>query len=259
MLMTRVIPCLLLKGTGLVKTVRFADEVYVGDAINAVRIFNEKEIDELIFLDILATVEDRPVNEDFLRDIAGECFMPLCYGGGVHSLEQMERIFGAGVEKVAINAAAVNDPGLIEQAARRFGSQSIVVAIDVRRSWRGRAQIYTQRGSRKHGLTPLQHARQAQECGAGEIFLNSIDADGTGSGYDLELLGEVASAVSVPVIACGGAGELEHFRDAVDAGASAVAAGSMFVFHGKHRAVLITYPEVHELEELFAIDAGCRR
>lgn len=253
-MLPRVIPCLLLRGTGLVKTVKFADPKYVGDAINAVRIFNEKECDELIFLDITATPTGRGPNFDIIRDIASECFMPLCYGGGITSMTQIEQLFKLGCEKVSINSAIYTHQQLIREASQAFGSQSIVAGIDVKRSLLGKAAVYSHSGTQVQKILPQEHARRVQDLGAGEILLNSIDRDGTQKGYDLDLLREVASAVSIPVVACGGAGKLSDFRDAINAGASAVAAGSFFVFHGKHRAVLITYPRRSELLELFATE-----
>lgn len=247
----RVIPCLLLRSGGLIKTVRFKDEKYVGDPLNAVRIFNEKEVDELCFLDVTATVEKRKPDIEFIREIAGECFMPFSYGGGISSLADIEAIFAAGVEKVVINNAAFDQRDMVRQAVKIYGSQSIVVAMDVRKSMFGRYSIVTHRATHDRKIDPVQHAREMEDLGVGELFLNSVDRDGTGQGYDIELVKRVAPAVSIPVIASGGAGKLEDFSSAVKAGASAVAAGSFFVFFGKHRAVLITYPVQAELQSLF--------
>ena len=252
MLRTRVVPCLLLRQAGLMKTVRFGDEKYVGDPINAIRILNEKEVDELILLDTYATPAGQAPRLDIVEAVAGECFMPLCYGGGITSVQQMEKLFWLGVEKVSINTAAVANPGLIREAANVFGSQSIVVAMDVKKTRFGGPKVHVARGTKNTGVDPVQHAVRMQEMGAGEILLHSVDRDGTGSGYDLELVHAVSRAVSIPVVASGGAGSLEHFRQAVQAGAAAVSAGSFFVFHGKHRAVLITYPEPAEVQRLFA-------
>jgi cyclase len=249
MLRTRVIPCLLLKGHGLVKTAQFRNPKYVGDPINAVRIFNEKEVDELTFLDITATVDQRMPQMKRILDIASECFMPLCYGGGIRDLEDIKEIFSLGVEKVAINTRAVEAPFFIREASDKFGSQSIVVAIDAKTNVEGRYEVFTRSGSVATGMDPARFAAQAEKMGCGEIFLNSIDRDGTQAGYDIELIKQVSRAVSIPVIACGGAGKLSDFAEAIEkGGASAVAAGSLFVFHGKHRAVLISYPSIQELE-----------
>lgn len=246
----RVMPCLLLKGAGLVKTYRFSKPVYVGDPINAVRIFNEKEVDELVVLDISATIEGREPAFEMLEEIAGECFMPLAWGGGIKRMDQIERVFKLGAEKVCINTAAVENPGLIRQAASAFGSQSIVVSLDVKRTMLGKYRVYTRGGRQKTHLDAVGFAQQMEESGAGEIFLTAIDRDGTMQGYDLELTRLVAEAVSIPVIACGGAGTLLDFSAVVrQARASAAAAGSLFVFHGRHRAVLISFPPQVELEK----------
>ncbi|HOI72955.1 MAG TPA: AglZ/HisF2 family acetamidino modification protein [Syntrophales bacterium] len=251
MLITRVIPCLLLKGRGLVKTVRFKDPTYVGDPINAIKIFNDKEVDELAFLDITATIEKRPPPYQVISEIASECFMPLAYGGGIRSLQEIEKIFSLGVEKVCLNSAAVEDPDLVRNAAKAFGSQSIVVSVDVKKSLFGKYEIFTHGGRRNARKDILAHVRHMEEMGAGELLLTSIDRDGTQQGYDLELVGRVAEAVGIPVIACGGAGGLSDITAAVKRGAAAAAAGSLFVFHGRHRAVLISYPSREELDAAF--------
>lgn len=252
MLTTRIIPCLLLRNQGLVKTVKFRDPKYVGDPINAVKIFNDKEVDELLFLDITATNERKRPSLKVIGEIASECFMPLAYGGGIRTLDDIREIFTVGVEKVCVNTHAVEDPLFISRAADIFGNQSIVVSIDVKKSLFGKYEVYTHSGSRNSKLDPVDHAVAMEQRGAGELFLNSIDRDGTQQGFDIELIRRVASAVHIPVIACGGAGTVEHLRQAVkDGGASAVSAGSMFVFHGRHRAVLISYPGQDELKTAF--------
>jgi cyclase len=249
MLKTRVIPCLLLKNEGLVKTVKFKDPKYVGDPINAVKIFNDKEVDELIFLDITATLEHRKPPVKLISEIATECFMPFCYGGGITNIEDIAELFKLGVEKVAINTQAVENPSLIKEAAERFGNQSIVVSIDVKKNMFGKYRVSTHGGRRATRLDPVDFAIRMQDAGAGELFLNSIDRDGTRQGYDLELIKKVSDSVNIPIIACGGAGSLDDFAQAVkQGGASAVSAGSMFVFQGQYRAVLITYPSQKELE-----------
>jgi len=241
---------LLLKGQGLVKTVKFKKPKYVGDPINAVKIFNDKEVDELICLDIEATVEGRSPPMKLISEIASECFMPLSYGGGVRDLEDIKTIFNLGVEKVIINSYAIENPDFVREVSRRYGSQSVVVAVDVKRNSLGRCEIFSLGGRKRTKLNLLDHVKEMEKLGAGEIFLNSIDRDGTMEGYDIEMVKRVTAAVSVPVIACGGAGKVMDFSEAVvKGGASAVAAGSMFVFHGKHRAVLITYPSINDLEE----------
>lgn len=251
MLRTRVIPCLLLRDGGLVKTTRFKDPVYVGDPINAIRIFNEKEVDELIFLDITASREGRGPTLQTIRDFASECFMPVGYGGGIRSLADARDVLALGIEKIVINTMALRRPELISEIAREFGAQAVVASIDAHKRLLGGYEVMDAGGTAKTGLKPVEHARRIVEMGAGEILINSIERDGTQSGYDLELIRGVADAVPVPVVACGGAGTLQHFRDAVTEGrASAVAAGSMFVFHGRHRAVLISYPSRSELERV---------
>ncbi len=246
----RVIPVLLLRNMGLYKSVKFKDHKYVGDPINAIKIFNEKEVDELVFLDITASINQQEPNYAILADIASECFMPLCYGGGVRSIEQIEKILYAGVEKVSLNTAAAEIPDLVNQAAKKFGSSTIVVSIDVKKSLFGGYSVYTKSGSKNNKVSPIEFAKKMEAEGAGEILLNSIDQDGTMNGYDLDLVKNISSQVGIPVIACGGAGSLDHMRAAVKQGASAVAAGSFFVFQGKHRAVLITYPDRKEIKSI---------
>ena len=252
MLKTRIIPCLLLKDSGLVKTRKFKDPKYVGDPINAVKIFNDKEVDELIFLDISATPNNRKPNYSLVKDIASETFMPFAYGGGITSLSDIEKLISQGSEKVVLNSIAYDTPTLVNEAAKKFGSQSIVVSIDVKKNFFGKQQVYIKCGKKCIGEFPEDWAKKMEDLGAGEIFINSIDNDGMQKGYDLNLIKKVADIVSIPVIASGGAWELQHLADAVKiGGASAVAAGSMFVFNGPHRAVLISYPNYKELEQLF--------
>jgi cyclase len=228
MLRVRVVPALLLRGGGLVKGSRFADHRYVGDPINAVKIFNQKEADELLFLDIGATRSGIGPNMDLLRDIATEAFMPFGYGGGVSTPEQIAQLISIGVEKVVINSAALDRPGLIREAADLAGSSSIVVSIDARRSLLGRYEVVSRCGTHRTGRNPADWAAEVANLGAGEILITAVDREGSMSGYDLDLV------------------------NAVDAGAAAVSAGSFFVFHGRHRAVLITYPEYRELQALFS-------
>lgn len=252
MVPVRVMPCLLLKGQGLVKTVRFKDPTYVGDPRNAVRIFNEKEVDELVILDITATAENRPPRFDLVEEIVSEAFMPVAYGGGIRNIDDAARVLALGVEKVVLCTRAVEDPPFLREAAERFGNQSVVACLDVKKRWLGGYEVCSRGGRKGSGKDPVDLARVMEEMGAGEIVLQSVDRDGTQSGYDLELIRQVAGAVNIPVVAAGGAGKVEDFRQAVrEAGASAVAAGSLFVFKGKHRAVLITYPEPKVLEALF--------
>jgi cyclase len=249
----RVIPVLLLRNRGLVKTVRFKNATYLGDPINVVKIFNDKEVDELLFLDIDATIEGRRPPFDYLGEIASECFMPLGYGGGVRNLEDVNTILSVGIEKVAVNSYAVENPNFVRQVADRVGSQSVVVSIDVKRNLLGRYQVVTRGGRKTTNLDPVEFAVSVAQMGAGEISLNSIDRDGMMQGYDVDLIKRVAGAVDIPVVACGGAGSIADLAAAVkQGGASAAAAGSMFVFQGKHRAVLISYPTELELRAAFA-------
>lgn len=251
MLSTRVIPVLLLKNKGLVKTIKFEKEKYVGDPINAVKIFNEKQVDELVFLDILASKEQRGPDFDLIYDIARECFMPFAYGGGIKTIKQIRKLFSLGAEKAVINNWAIENPSFIKQAADFFGSQSIVVSIDVKKDSAGEDKVYRATKNELTNLKPVDFALKMEAEGCGEIFLNSIEKDGTMQGYDIALIKKITSAMRIPVIACGGAGKLEDFAKAVGQGqASAVAAGSLFVFHGKHRAVLINYPSQQQLKKI---------
>lgn len=244
MLRPRLIPCLLIHNGGLVKTIRFAEPKYVGDPINTVRIFNDKEVDELIVLDIDATDRGEEPNYKLISNIAAECRMPLCYGGGIKNVDQIERIIGLGVEKVALGAAAINTPELIEEAAGRVGSQSIVAVMDVKKSGLlRRYELFTHNGLKGTGINPVDAARKYEELGAGEILLNSIDKDGTMSGYDLLLSDQVRDAVSLPLTVLGGASGMDDVEELVRRyGLIGAAGGSMFVFKGKYRAVLIHYP-----------------
>ena len=252
MVFHRVIPCLLLNGGALVKTVQFKKPVYIGDPINTVRIFNEAEVDELVFLDIRATKEGRPPSIDLVKEISRECFMPFAYGGGLSSFDDLRSILANGAEKVILNTAVWNQPDLVSRAADHFGSQSIVASMDVKTSRRGKRQVVVANGRKKTGIDPVAYAVKAAELGAGEILLTSVDREGTYEGYDHDLICEVTAAVDIPVVAHGGARSLDDFRSAVvDGGASAVAAGSMFVFQGAHRAVLINYPDREVIDQLF--------
>lgn len=252
MLKHRVIPALLLRNGGVVKTQRFKDPKYVGDPINAIRIFNEKEVDELMVLDITASKEKREPDYELIEQFAGECFMPLAYGGGVRTVKQAQRIFASGVEKICIQTAALDNLQLIRELADRFGSQSIMVSLDIKKNWFGRAQAFAAAKGMTLSTDWLQLLSGLVGAGAGEVLLNAVDKDGTLSGPDLDLIRQASEQVDVPLIALGGVSSLADIKSAVEAGASAVAAGAFFVYHGPHRAVLITYPKYHELEQLFA-------
>jgi cyclase len=244
MLRSRIIPVLLVHKNGLVKTVQFGDPKYVGDPINAVRIFNEKEVDELIVADIDATVQNREPDYVLIRNLAAECRMPLCYAGGVKTAEQVERIIALGVEKVAMSSMATQNMNVIAEAARRVGNQSVVVVMDIKKTGIFKKyEILTHNGSRSSGLDPVAFAKEAEANGAGEIVVNSIDRDGKMNGYDMELVAKVYNAVRLPITVIGGAGSLKDIEDLFTRfGLVGAAAGSLFVFKGKYRAVLINYP-----------------
>jgi cyclase len=249
MLTHRVIPCLLLSQSrgGLVKTHRFSKPKYVGDPINAIRIFNEKEVDELMVLDIDASHEGRGPDFDMVEQLASECFMPLCYGGGIRTLEDAQRLFRLGVEKVSMQTVLATNPGLIRAIADHAGEQAVVVSIDIKRNWLGKPRLYSAAGVKLLHRDWRDALRDALARGAGEILLNAVDRDGTLSGPDLGLIHEAAEIADVPLIAIGGISSLADMKAATEAGASAVAAGAYFVFQGPHRAVLITYPRYNEL------------
>jgi cyclase len=250
MLRPRIIPCLLVKNGGLVKTVNFGHPKYVGDPINAVKIFNEKEVDELIVVDIDASVQNREPDYVMIKNLATECRMPLCYGGGVKSVDQVERIISLGVEKVAMSSAAVSNPVLISMAAELVGSQSIVVVMDVKKRGRG-YEIWTHNASKPTGLAPVDFAKQVEALGAGEVVMNSVDHDGGMKGYDLELVSEVREAIRLPMTVLGGAGSLKDIAKLIHTfGIIGAAAGSLFVFKGVYRAVLINYPSRAEKDAL---------
>lgn len=243
MLTPRVIPVLLLRGRGLVKGVRFKKHVYVGDPMNAVRIFDDKEVDELLILDVTATIEGRTPPLDLIERVADQCLMPFGVGGGVTSVSQARELLSAGAEKICLNTSAMEDPAIVSRLADCFGSQSVVVCLDVKKSWTGRREVVSRCAGRKILGDVVQIAQGMAARGAGEIIVQSVDRDGTMQGYDLELTRSVSRAVDVPVIALGGAGNDDDIRLAVTEGeAAAAGAGSMFVFHGPRRAVLITYP-----------------
>ncbi len=251
MLRTRIIPALLLRNETLVKTVRFSKFTYVGDPANTVRIFNELEVDELLFLDITASRENRSPNLKLLSDIASECFMPLGYGGGIRSLDQAKAVFDIGFEKVAINTCAAENPALINQIAIHYGSQAVIASIDVKKGLFGKQTVHVQAGKINTKRDPVEWAKEVEQLGAGEILLTSIDREGTWEGFDLDLVRKVTDAVSIPVIAHGGAGNVEHIGQVLrDANASAVALGSMVVFQKKGMGVLVNFPSPAQLKEV---------
>jgi cyclase len=244
MLRPRIIPCLLVQNKGLVKTVQFKDPKYVGDPINAVRIFNEKEVDEIMIIDIDATAENREPDYKMIENLAAECRMPLCYGGGVKTAEQAQRIFSLGVEKVAISSAAVSNPGLLTEIGSRVGSQSIVVVLDVKKNKSGKYEIWTHNGKKNSGKDAIEFAKEVERLSAGEVVVNSIDQDGVMKGYDMELIDKIRSVIHLPLTVLGGAGKLEDIGNLIAKyGIIGASAGSLFVFKGVFRAVLISYPD----------------
>lgn len=255
MLRPRISPCLLVHQGGLVKTVRFKSPKYVGDPINAVKIFNEKEADELIVLDIDATVNNAEPDYQMIRNLALECRMPLCYGGGIKTAEQASRIIGLGVEKVALSSAAVDNPALVGEIAEHIGRQSVAVVLDVKKRTFSRGyDLVTHNGKRSAKRDPFDFAREIAERGAGEIVLNSVDHDGEMSGYDLDAAARLREAVEVPITILGGAGALDHMRHLFDrCGVVGASAGSLFVFKGPYKAVLITYPTMSQKDALFDV------
>lgn len=246
----RIIPCLTMIDRGLVKTTQFKKPRYLGDPINSVKIFNGKGVDELCILDIRATANGKAPDFEYLKDISSEAFMPLSYGGGITKLSEIEKLFYIGYEKVIINTALIEGPELIKEASQFAGNQSIVASIDVKTDLFGRRHVYIHSGEMKVKYTPVELAELAESLGAGEILLNSISNDGIMKGYDLDLIKEVSHAVKIPVVACGGAKDAMDLKRALDAGAHGVAAGSMFVYYGNQRAVLINIPEESALMKI---------
>ncbi len=251
MLSFRIIPCLLLSNGGLVKTLQFREPKYVGDPINAIRIFNEKEVDELTVIDIDASVRQTGPDYQLIEQMASECFMPLCYGGGIRTLDEARKLFDLGVEKLSLQSILATEPALLTEISSIFGSQAVVASVDVKKDWLGRFKIFSKFGIRFSYASWQEMVVDLVERGAGEIMLNAVDLDGTRQGMNLELISEASSLVGVPVMAIGGVGALEDFKDARLAGASAAGAGAYFVFQGAHRAVLISYPRRQEIEELW--------
>jgi len=253
MLRPRIIPCLLIKDNGLVKTVQFKDHKYVGDPINAVKIFNEKEVDEIIIVDIDATVYNREPDYKLIEALAAECRMPLCYGGGVKTVEQAQKIFSLGVEKVSISSEAVLNPNLLTEIGNRVGSQSIVVVLDVKKSKSGNYEIWTHKATKNTGKDPVEFAKEVERLGAGEVVINSIDADGMMKGYDMELIDKIRNAINLPLTVLGGAGTLKDIGSLISKyKVVGAAAGSLFVFKGVFKAVLINYPKPSEKAALLS-------
>tara|TARA_Y100000590_G_C15745825_1_gene1021957 strand:- start:2964 stop:3767 length:804 start_codon:yes stop_codon:yes gene_type:complete len=251
LLSPRIIPCLLIRDKGLIKTLNFGNDKYVGDPLNAVKIFNEKSVDELIVLDIDATANQMEPNYELIRHLAIECRMPLCYGGGIKTKEQAIKILGMGVEKIAISSAAISNPMIINDIAKKVGRQSIVIVLDVKRNkFRNKYSMYTHNGKNKTDLDPIKFAMKVERIGCGEILINSIDHDGKMKGYDNKIIHQIRNKTTVPLTILGGAGSMDDIgRMIEDYGIIGLAAGSLFVFKGKYKAVLINYPDTNEKEK----------
>jgi imidazole glycerol-phosphate synthase subunit HisF len=250
MLQNRIIPCLLLNNGGLYKTVKFKNPTYIGDPINAIKIFNDKEADEIMVLDTFASKSGLKPNFSLIKDFASECFMPLSYGGGISTVDDAKKLFEIGVEKISIQSSALNDFKLIEKISKIFGSQSIIFSIDIKKNWLGNYKSYSSSLRKKLKANWEKLICDSVSAGVGEILLNSVDKDGTMSGMDYPLISQASSLVSVPLIASGGVGKLDHIKSAINAGANAVSVGSFFVFYGPHKAVLISYPNPKEIDKV---------
>ena len=252
MLRPRIIPSLLIKDKGLVKTLNFKSSKYVGDPINAVKIFNEKEVDELAIFDIDATVNNNEPDYLLIEKLANQSRMPLCYGGGVKTIEQAQRIFGLGIEKIALSSSAIHRPNLVTEIAERVGSQSVIVVLDIKKKLFGGYELYTHNGQKSTGINPVQFAKELEHAGVGEIIINSIDKDGTMQGYDFTLIDKITEVVNIPLTVLGGAGSLDDIQKVIERyGVIGVAAGSLFVFQGPYKAVLINYPNQIQKNNLF--------
>ncbi len=244
----RVIPILLLQNQGLFKTIKFKDPKYIGDPLNTVKIFNEKQCDELILLDISASKKRKKPNFALLKEIASECFMPLAYGGGIETLQDIETILKSGIEKAVLNTALIANPLLLKAATREFASSTLVASVDIKNNLLGKPSVYSHIGLQTKFSEPLEYSKYIEDQGAGEIIINIVDRDGLRTGYDLDLIKKISDAISIPLIAAGGCRNMEDIHMLFNqTNASAAAAGSFFVLHGKHRAVLISYPSGEEI------------
>ncbi len=246
----RVIPTLLLEDNQLVKTEKFKSPTYVGDPVNAIKVFNDKGVDEIVVLDITASIEGRKPDIEFISHMCGEAFMPFSYGGGITTVKEIKQLIKGGVEKVVLNASIQNDLNLVKDAAKEIGSQSIVACVDIKSNWLGKQMVYSHQSGKSLKIDIVRHIEALQNAGCGEIILQSVDLDGTMKGYDLNLIEKVSKVCTVPLVVLGGVGNFSHLEEGIEAGASAASAGSFFVFHGKHKAVLITYPTQEELAKL---------
>jgi len=248
----RIIPVLLTDHRKMVKGKKFSNHKYIGDPINAVKIFNDKQVDELLLLDITATNQSREPDYKFLEEIASEAFFPLAYGGGVNSVAQVEKLMRIGIEKIVLGTSAFLNPNLVKDAAAAVGAQSVIVSVDYKTPLIGKSQVFVTNGKKRTGIGPLEYAKKMEQLGAGELIISSIDREGVGKGYDVQLLSSIAKSVSIPVVASGGAGEMSDFVAVKSCGhVHAISAGSMFVFYGPHKAVLINYPSYKDVDNLF--------
>lgn len=248
MLKTRIIPCLLLRDGALVKTVKFRDFKYVGDPLNTCRIFNELEVDEMTILDIMASRYNREPDFGLLQNLASECFMPLSYGGGIKNIMQAQKVFSIGFEKIVINSSLFNNFGLLKQIVDLYGSQSLIVSIDIKKNMFGKYDVYSNSGLKREDVKLLDWVKKVEEAGAGEILLTNISREGTWSGFDVEIIKKVSEKVMIPVIAHGGAGCGKDIEQVVKyGGASAVGLGSMVVFQNKDMGVLINYNNNYDI------------
>ena len=250
MLRTRVIPVLLLKNGGLYKGKKFKDHKYVGDPINTVKIFNEKQVDELVILDIEASQKNKLIDYQLIEEVAGEAFMPIAYGGGIKTVKEVQKIFSLGIEKVILNTNAILNPTLVQTLVGKFGSQSIVFSLDTKPNLFKKNEVYIKSGSQKVKGNVIDIAIQMQNLGVGEIFLNCIHKDGTRMGYDLELIKMVSNHIQIPLVSLGGVGSFNHLIEGKKAGAHGLAVGSFFVFHGPHKGVIISYLNQEEIEKI---------
>ena len=248
----RIIPVLLTDRRKMIKGKKFSNHKYIGDPLNAMKIFNDKQVDELVLLDITATSQSNEPDYDFLQEITSEAFFPLAYGGGVKSVAQIEKLMRIGIEKVVLGTSAFLNPNLVKEAVAAVGSQSVIVSVDYKTSLMGGSTVYVTNGQIKTGISPLEYAKKIEQLGAGELIISSIDREGTAKGYDLKLLSDISKSISIPVVASGGAGDISDFLAVKKCGhVHAVSAGSMFVFYGPHKAVLINYPSYDEIGYLF--------
>jgi cyclase len=250
MLKVRIIPCLLIQDGGLVKTENFKNPRYLGDPTNAVKIFNEKEVDELILIDIQASRKKNELNWEVIEDLASECFMPLAYGGGINSFEQINRLISIGVEKVIINQEALKNPVFLSKAVNHFGTSTIVCAVDIKKNIWGKYEVYDHVKGKLTGLSPSDYIIKLQNLGVGEVFINNVNREGTFEGIDLDIVKSVVDKISIPLIICGGVSSLADISLAAKSGVSGISVGSMFVFQGPHRAVLISYPSLEDLKKI---------